>query len=594
MADSNPNVQPVAGTTMISRPVREAPASSPSPRGRVDPAHPDVSIGQHPEPRLAVDQIQGNILPGFLKDFQTLLLLKIDHVADCKQWLKDLVPLIATADEVLTFNRLFKAIRYRRQRESNAVKATWVNIAFSFNGLKQLVNDADTFTDESFKAGLAARSADLHDPTDPQAEGNPNNWVVGGPHNEADIVLIVQSDDRDDLFDQVEQIEDSIYAFRRPDGTPASSGVHIIFKQHGANLPGSLAGHEHFGFLDGVSQPGIRGFVSDDGTDVLTPRQNPRDGDQGKPGQDLLWPGEFVFGYQGQSAHKLVEEPGDPVHAGPTWADNGSFLVFRRLRQDVAGFHTFLHEQAQKLKLDPKFVGAKIVGRWPSGAPILRSSQADNASLGNDDCANNDFEFFKADPSLAKPGSSPPPDMVPPVGTDDQCMTPKQSMFNASPGDQKETICPAFGHIRKAYPRDDPTPAAPGDSNKSEQATQTHRLLRRGIPFGLASLSTPDAPFPDEADRGLLFAAYMTSIQNQFEFVTQAWVNNPNFKEGGVGFDLVIGQNKGANRVRTAKLILDDPNNPVTLTAPKDWVIPTGGGYFFAPSIDALDEHLSR
>ena len=99
--------------------------------------------------------------------------------------------------------------------------------------------------------------------------------MVGGPNNEANIVLIVQSDDRDYLFDQVEQIEDSIYAFRRPDGTPASSGVHIIFKQHGANLPGSLAGHEHFGFLDGVSQPGIRGYVSDERTDVLTPPAEP-------------------------------------------------------------------------------------------------------------------------------------------------------------------------------------------------------------------------------------------------------------------------------------------------------------------------------
>lgn len=605
MADSNPNVQAVAGTTMISRPVREAPASWPSPRGRVDPAHPDVSKSTPPEPRLEVDQIQGNILPGFLKDFETLLFLKIDidHVADCKQWLRELVPLIATADEVLTFSRLFKAIRHRRQRESNAVKATWVNIAFSFNGLKLLTDDADIFKDKAFKAGLAARAvADpsanvegLGDPAGPKAEGNPSNWVVGGPSNEADIVLIAQSDDRDDLFDQVEQIEDSIYAFRRADGTPASSGVHIIFKQHGANLPGSLSGHEHFGFLDGVSQPGIRGYVSDDGTNVLTPRQNPRDENQGKPGQDLLWPGEFVFGYQGQSAQKPVEEPGDPVHAGPTWADNGSFLVFRRLRQDVAGFHTFLHEQAQQLKLDPKFVGAKIVGRWPSGAPILRAAKADNASLGNDDCANNDFEFFKADPSLAQPGSPPPPDTVPPVGTDDQCMPPKQSMFNASPGDQKETICPAFGHIRKAYPRDDITPAAPGDSDKSEQATQTHRLLRRGIPFGPASLSTPDAPFPDEADRGLLFAAYMTSIENQFEFVTQKWVNNPNFKEAGVGFDLVIGQNAGDNRVRTAKLKLDDPNHPeTTLTAPKDWVIPTGGGYFFAPSISALENELSQ
>ena len=143
-------------TTMMTIPVREAPASSPSPRGKADPAHPDVSKSKFPEPRLAVDRIQGNILPGFLKDFQTLLFLKIDNVANCKHWLRELVPLIATADEVLTFNRLFKAIRHRRGRESNAVKATWVNIAFSYGALKELTKgtpaDVATkdFTDESF------------------------------------------------------------------------------------------------------------------------------------------------------------------------------------------------------------------------------------------------------------------------------------------------------------------------------------------------------------------------------------------------------------------------------------------------------------
>ena len=266
--------------------------------------------------------------------------------------------------------------------------------------------------------------------------------------------------------------------------------------------------------------------------------------------------------------------------AGPAWAQHGSFLVFRRLRQDVGAFHSFLQEQADKLHLDPALFGAKVVGRWPSGAPILRSVVADDPALGNNDCANNDFEFFKSDPGPF------PPDTSPPVGTDNQCTGPGK--FASSPGDRIGNICPAFGHIRKAYPRDDITPAGSKGSGQdeqsdlSEQNTQTHRLLRRGLPYGPVSHSTFSTPVSDDIDRGLLFASYQTSIEGQFEFATRAWVNNPDFKDVGVGFDLVIGQNNtpGENRVRTAKLLLDTTQVPIEVKTSKDWVIPTGGGYF--------------
>ena len=71
--------------------------------------------------------------------------------------------------------------------ELSASDLTWVNVAFSFRALTLLADDATTFIDEAFKQGLAARSASLGDPTDPEDEGNPQNWVIGGPDNEADV-----------------------------------------------------------------------------------------------------------------------------------------------------------------------------------------------------------------------------------------------------------------------------------------------------------------------------------------------------------------------------------------------------------------------
>ncbi|MEH2280041.1 MAG: Dyp-type peroxidase [Nostoc sp.] len=546
------------------------------------------------DPILNVNNIQGNILGGFNKDYQALLFLEIENPNAFKHWLESQIKFIATASEVIAFNRLFKSTKERRGREG-AVKATWVNIAFSFEGLKKLTNDADSFTDTSFKAGLAARAVDLNDPVD--KDGKPIGWVVGGPDNgKVDVVLIIASDERTDLLAEVSRILESIVAFRDDQGKVKSSGARITFLEEGANLPAPLSGHEHFGNKDGISQPGIRGRLSDNPKELLTPRQNPKNQNQGKPGQDVLWPGEFVFGYEGQNdeAKTLEHSKGKVVSAGLHWANDGSYLVFRRLRQDVYKFHHFLNEKAANLNTDPQKVSAKLIGRWPSGAPTVRTPEQDAPKLGDDDNANNDFEFNGDDPRKNNFFRN---DVVPPSK------------------DATGLRCPFIAHTRKTYPRNDKTPGGggpgPEEIDRSEVTTQTHRLLRRGIPYGPVSPSTPNNPLqdPNFVDRGLHFLAYQTSIVDQFEFVTQNWVNNPNFSEEAatghefkgkltLGHDPIIGQseNKG-DRTRKFYIHLeDDQGKPQTeeLTAREDWVIPTGGGYFFAPSISALNEVLTK
>lgn len=565
---------------MIKKPAREAPA--PSLECQANASHPAVPQ----EPVLAIKNIQGNIIGGFNKDHQTLLFLKIIDVCNFKNWLSSLIPFIATAEEVLAFNRLFKEIRKRRG-ESRTIQATWINIALSFNALKHLKDDADDFSDEAFKEGLAARSHDLGDPLEANAEGNKHNWVVGGPNNEADVVLIIASDDRNDLFAEVARIEQSIYAARNDDGKIAHSGVQIIYKQQGAVLPPPLKGHEHFGFLDGISQPGLRGRLSHSANDVLTPRQNPENPNQGKPGQDLLWPGEFVFGYQGQDPEaENITIPGEVSDAGPEWAKDGAFFVFRRLRQDVPGFHSFLEHTAKKFGIDTQLFGAKTVGRWTSGAPIMRSPNHDNPALADNDCANNNFEFLGDEEDAKK--SKTQKHSEPGHG---EGLCPKDNFPEAQP-DPKGLVCPFAGHIRKAYPRNDEFDSAPkGESPLNEVTTQTHRLLRRGIPFGDPFRVSDEPGFKDSGDRGLLFMAYQTSIVDQFEFVTKFWVNNPDFKEPGSGHDPILGQNNQShNRERQFKFSVDKHGKPETheVTLRQDWVIPTGGGYFFAPSISAL------
>ena len=624
--------------------VRETPAQQPLHRGPSS-----CHEANDREPVLEIEEIQGNILAGFNKDFQTLLFLRITEPEDFKEWLAATIPFIATTAEVLAFNRLFKAIRTRRNSESRTVQATWTNIALSFQGIQKLdKKGAAQFEDAAFIEGVAQRSESLGDPTKPEQEGHRSRWVVGGSErNEADVVLIVASDDRNDLFAEVARLETTIYAPKTPNGQPFRSGVEIIYKQHGAVLPPPLTGHEHFGFRDGVSQPGIRGLLSHDLQDVLTPRQNPANADQGKPGQDLLWPGEFVFGYPKQvGTAKKITEPGDIAEAGPEWARNGSFLVFRRLQQDVGGFHRFLQDTAADLNakgfaVDANLFGANCVGRWTTGAPIMRAPDQDDPGLAKDDCRNNNFEFIHEE-DAKKPDAgagdgnekgaalatseghaganeegmagakslagSQDVTATEPVEVEqdakqvenadpcnpvqEDCLCPEDD--TEVPDDRPGLICPFAGHIRKSYPRNDEFDAEqqlPDEKKQlSERTTQTHRLLRRGIPYGEPFLE--EQPYTaDAGDRGLLFLAYQTSIVNQFEFVTQAWVNNPDFRENEAGFDPIIGQNnKASDRARPFKVALKKNGKPelVEVTAPQDWVIPTGGGYFFSPSISAL------
>jgi deferrochelatase/peroxidase EfeB len=657
--------------------ILETPAPEPLHGGINSPSHPDVPE----EPVLNIDNIQGNILAGFNKDHQALLFFWIDDPVQFKNSFRPLIPSIATTAEVLSFNRLFKAMRNRLDSDPTGppthLHVTWTGAAFTFEGIRRLAAVANPplstdFEDEAFTTGLRQRSSQLGDPTDGSL-GDPVNWqVFDGPDDGvnnnriAHVVFIVAGDRAGDVSARVRDLQQRL------------AGVTPVHQDVGSN---PLAGHEHFGFRDPVSQPGVRGRLSSDPNDVLTVRQNPNNRQQGKPGQELLWPGTFVFGYPAQDSNpdadpeKPFKNPGPTSTAGPEWANDGSFLVFRRLRQDVSKFHSFLKQVRDDLRnqgapqdVTADLVGARLVGRWRSGAPILRTdnrnssstaNDTDNPDLGVDDCANNNFEFQEAAEPLKRTSENDPFDC-----TDEDPQAPGVFIQPAR-RDRQGAVCPFTAHNRKVYPRDDqtlnagdtpdpgnpdptkampgttrlggdvvrtvelqpdaeggtepPPPAVPpgpeGDPIKlNEDDTQSHRIIRQGVFFGPALQgSTPDNPQPDDGqERGLLFLCYQASIENQFEFIIKNWANNPDFKEEagqagppvdpvnqGGGHDPIIGQNAtpGQNRIRhfTVTFRDDTGKRQARQVEARDgagnaleWVIPTGGGYFFAPSIAAL------
>ena len=136
---------------------------------------------------------------------------------------------------------------------------------------------------------------------------------------------------------------------------------------------------------------------------------------------------------------------------------------------------------------------------------------------------------------------------------------------------------PRAAHIRKAYPRDSRTPTG------GEADTQTHRILRRGIPYGKSFRkgASDGSPQGADADRGLLFLGYQASLERQFEFVTSQWFNKTDHPEGGDGHDPVISQITQRKRFRLPG------GRPAHLTM-QPFIFTTGGAYLFQPSISAL------
>ena len=477
------------------------------PIGQLEPVQPPPDL-----PMRESEEIQGNILAGFNKDHQVFLLLQFTDPVSGRAYLGELWPRIATTRQVATFNAQFSnARRLRGGDDPENLKAVWVNVGLTGRAFEFLAPglEPDLQNFFAFRLGAAARAADLRD----VGQSDPANWLFGAPHQPpVDLILTIAADEEEDLQTEVEKQR----------ALAAKHGLIVVFEQRGDTLPDERAGHEHFGFKDGVSQPGVRGFHP----------VNPENPDErlGHPGTEMIAPGEFILGF--------VSEFG--AQESPEWMHDGSFQVFRRLSQDVPSWWAQVTRQNQSLPSDDPMtedlLAAKLVGRWRSGTPLAHAPDRDNRSA-QDRTQDNNFKF------------------------DD---------------DPEGIKTPRFAHIRKMYPR-----------NNSRFGDRTRRIIRRGIPFGQAFDPTAGRGHGVDADRGLIFNVFMASIENQFEFLQQAWANSAQFPGNVLGDnrtdgpDPIIGEDTAPCEIRRE----DRPDVHLDF---RRFVFTTGALYAFAPSISTL------
>lgn len=400
---------------------------------------------------------------------------------------------------------------------ASKVEGQSLNIAFTYEGLKQLGVDAATLATFSlpFIDGMTSpRRATILGDSDAKLR-----W--GGSDNPVDILVMAFATSATELA----ALEGNIVASATASGLTqvhsGMTGVDTLYGEIDANL------REHFGFVDGIGQPVLES-LSQGRTRVVHDR-------------DVVKDGEFVLGCVNEYGYR-AEAP--KLGAGGDLGRNGSYLVFRQTSQDVPGFAAFVERLAAAGPYSPDELAARIVGRWKSGAPLVKAPIAD-------------------DPAFAE--------RVKDVGT--AVVDPANDFGFAE--DPSGFACPLGSHVRRSNPRDGSlhtqNPASPVRSER-------HRLLRRGRSYG----PRYDPAATVDRERGLHFITLCADIERQFEFVQQTWIENPALNDLDEVDPLVGNQNPGGT------FTVQGAPARRRFTNMETFVTLRGGAYFFLPSIAAL------
>ena len=387
---------------------------------------------------------------------------------------------------------------------------TAVQVAFTCSGLTALgVRTTSQDFSRPFVEGIHTehRRRILGD----EGTNAPDRWAWGGPTTPVDLAVLTYAADGDAVIELVESLDLS------------SAGVEVVASVPTQMLP---EGREHFGFRDGLSQPRFAGEEGMADPDDRT--------------WSLVSPGEFVLGAVDQAEQRApiptVAASSDRSGALRPGGRDGTYLVLRQLRQDVAGFRAWTLGQARGDRAEAAAIAAKVVGRNADGTPLVPFDPASGV---------NDFGFAQDDPY----------------------------------GEH----CPIGSHIHRANPRDGRRSVDETGGTTSPEGTllntKRHRILRRGRAYGEP---LADGAADDGADRGLLFVALNADIERQFEFVQHHWLNSATFARPGE-IDPLVGRNDGGYySVPVAGQARDRH------AALPQFVTTVGGAYFFLPSLPAL------
>ena len=458
-----------------------------------------------------LDDIQALVRSGFGSlGGARYLLLRIDDVAAARTWLKSLD--IATASQIRGDHELKRVLQ----------------LAFTYAGLRALglSEDALAAFAPEYIEGLAGDERRSHRLGDVGTNA-PAHWLWGVGDREPHVLIILLA--------------------KKTDIEGWAVGTEALATTHGCSIIASLdscpgredgaPSNEPFGFADGLSQP----VIDWDGRVAVT-------GSANRDYRAEIAAGEVLLGHSNE--YGFVADY--PEKSGLGY--NGSYLVYRQLRQDVTGFWQWVAAVAGQDRA--VWFAERMVGRGISGDPLPGLA-----------LRGNDFLFGH---------------------------------------DGEGRHCPLGGHIRRANPRagDDPlgrrgflrdvisSVGLAGTAQKDAVASSRfHRLLRRGRSYG-QTLSPQDAmnltAAPIEA--GLHFICLNASLARQFEFVQGAWIGSATFGGRSGEQDPLLGNRRPFPEGCRTDLFryFDADGEPAIAADLPQFVQTIGGAYFFLPGIRGL------
>lgn len=338
---------------------------------------------------------------------------------------------------------------------------------------------------------------------------------------------------------------------RSADGVAILSGhrgddgaEHLLFQDvHAVVENGKPTSKEHFGYTDGIGDPVFEGL----------PGRAERVIGRGKQMKDGTWAplatGEFILGHRDEAD----EYPAAP--APQLLSRNGTFMVYRKLHENVGTFNAYLEQEGAKYPGGKELLAAKFVGRWrDNGAPLVSAPDAGSK-------AEWDAKFIAAN-----------------AVERDKMLS--GFTFN---DDMNGAKCPFSSHLRRINPRAS-LESTPDAFETPGALANRRRVMRRGLPYGDVKDATRD-----DGNHGIVIMMISASISRQFEFVQQQWINYGNDFHAGNDKEIILG-NHGADLTSRAVLEVepDSDDAPYFLNKIPRLVETRGGDYFFIPSMTAL------